>query len=185
MSDQTERICPQCGAKQLGAAEKCWLCTGGLAGVAQGPATPDRFSFSLSTLMLIITLASVCLGLLAVEPGLGVFVCVILMPVFIRTAIVLRKREAQGMDVPPSAKISLFVASFFTALVVAMVVQGAAFGTFCLVCLTTYSAAGDRGELETYMIIVSFLVAGGVTLLIAWPLGIWIRRRYQRDTTRS
>lgn len=183
----TATTCPHCGASRARAGQPCWLCDehvpDDLPWVESAePADPQRFSFSLSTMMLLMTLASICLGLLVVAPGLGVVVCVILLPVYIRTMMVLRKREAQGMDVSPAAKISLFLGSFFTALVVSTVVLAASFGTFCLVCLTSYGVAGGRGGEEPYMLL-SFLVAGGVTLLFARRLVKWIRWRYQRDVS--
>jgi hypothetical protein len=48
---------------------------------------------------LLMTLASVCFGLLAVAPGLGIPVCVLLVPVLIRTTMVVRRREAAGAAV--------------------------------------------------------------------------------------
>jgi len=45
------------------------------------------------------TLASVCLGLLMVYPGLGVIVCVLLVPVLVRTVRVVQHRKAIGVPV--------------------------------------------------------------------------------------
>jgi MFS-type transporter involved in bile tolerance (Atg22 family) len=141
----------------------------------------EPFSFSLNSLMMLVTLAAVCFGLLAAAPGLGVFVCVILLPVMIRTALVVRRREAAGLDVSPGTKVGLFFGSFAAASVIAVVVAGAAFGSFCLSCLGAFAVTNGRSE--SLALTIAFVVAGAVTLLISIPMAKWVKRRYRRDST--
>ena len=123
--------CPHCQAQQPSEKDRGWLCGAEfLAGVDQSPIVepkshPDRFSFSLSTLFLLMTLASVCFGLLAVAPGLGIPVCVLLVPVLVRTTMVVRRREAAGAAVSRAEKVSLMASSFGVATVLAVVVSSA------------------------------------------------------------
>jgi len=86
--------CLECGAKIDAADVCCWLCR-----TVAGPGTPrdaalaaaaapvrSPFQFGLSTLMLSITLLSVCLGVFALEPGVGILLFLAAIPPFVRTA---------------------------------------------------------------------------------------------------
>ena len=167
----------------------CWLCGEKMStldgsvppSIDSVRTAPERFSFSLSTLLLLMTLAAVCFGLLAEAPGLGVPMCVLLVPVLIRTAKVVRRREAAGLPVSRTEKISLAATSFGVATVVAAVVAVAAFCSFCGVCLLAASADSSYGGPGM------FLWGLGVCAVAAWTIWLvvradkWVRRRYQRD----
>lgn len=187
MNEFPSVICPHCNAKQLGPSGDCWLCHKSLqespCSAPEANALPssqsESISFSLATLFLLITLASVCMGLLVALPGLGVLACIIMVPVFFRTVRVVRHREAMGKDVSPSKKIALFATSFAVSSVLVIVVCVSAFCSFCGVCLTMIGgSSGDEGAL-----------AWGVGLCVIAVLGIvavvkmiqWSRRRYRRD----
>lgn len=188
-------ICPHCSTKQLGPSEKCWLCEKVFAdefssavdpkgtanvGLPSPLHDPVQVSFSLATLLLLMTLASVCLGLFAIYPGLGIFACLIAMPVFFRTLTVVRHREKRGQKVSASEKMVMFITSFAIGSVLSIVVGVAAFCSFCGVCLAVFSGAEGKGDL--------FALAGGICLLgvvaivACIALVKWIRRRYDRET---
>lgn len=180
--------CPYCGAKQAYAGTPCWLCGNKNPMMSDSPratgplpSDPAKLSFSLSTLLLIVTLASVTFGILAVNPGLGVFACVILAPVIVRTVMVVRRREQRGVEVRPVEKIGLFLASFGVATILAVVVSTAAFASFCGVCLMMVSM--DRQYGGSQAVFVGILVCALALGLVLMSVRIlkWIRERYRRD----
>lgn len=191
MSPQSERLgqgCPKCGAQQPRKLAECWLCGTELTeeSFAAGTAdpvriAPERFSFSLSTLLLLVTLASVCFGLLVVAPGLGVPMCVLLVPVLVRTAMVVRRREAVGRPVSRAEKISLVVSSLGVASVLAVVVSAAAFAGFCGVCLLIVSADNHYGG--SGALVWGLVMCCAAAAAVGATIGVikWIRQRYRRD----
>ncbi|MGI9430098.1 MAG: hypothetical protein ACR2NM_15670 [Bythopirellula sp.] len=191
----TQWYCPHCEAKQLGPATTCWLCEKPLAGesaAADGlrmptPAEvrspqiqPERFHFSLATMLLIMTLASVCMGLIVALPGLGIVACILMGPVFIRTIKVVRHRESLGQEVPPGEKVAMFLGSFAVASVIAVIACICAFCSFCGVCASIFALGGGPGQdawlFAVIMIPVGILSFWGVIRLI-----VWNRRRYRRE----
>ncbi len=183
-----EDACPKCGAQQPRKTDVCWLCGAKITADAVGTqpidptlAAPQQFSFSLSTLLLLMTLASVCFGLLAVAPGLGIPMCVLLVPVLVRTAMVVRRREAAGLVVSHVEKIGLMASSFSVAIVLAAVVSAAAFAGFCGVCLLMVSPDNKYGGpgVLAWGIGMCAIAAGAVWMAIR--VTKWIRRRYRRD----
>lgn len=193
MSDASTTIvglhCPQCGARQVRAGNACWLCSAKIF-AKDSPHTerpcptiaePERFSFSLGTMMLLMTLASVTFGILAINRGVGVFVCVLLAPVLVRTMLVVQARETVGKEVRPAEKVGLFLVSFGVATVLAVVVSAVAFASFLGYVLISCSSSEIYGRpLQFYWGLGYCLVAAGVIYLIV-PIAKWIRRRYRRD----
>ena len=123
--------------------------------------------------MLVITLLAVCFGMFQIFPGLGILLAIVLAPVFLRTTLVVQRREAQGSVVALWQRVLLFLGSFVTSIVILVVVSVAAVGTFCAVCLS----AGTESAIPT-----AGLVAAVVTVLILFLLARWIRARWRRDT---
>ncbi len=182
-------ICSHCQAKQLGPSESCWLChkpfrkspvaLPALTEVAPQTQEPENLSFSLATLFLIITLASVCMGLLVAVRGLGILACIIMVPVFFRTVRVVRRQEAMGQSVSPSQKVLMFSTSFAVTSVLVIVVCVSAFCSFCGVCLTIFGAGAGDGDTFAWGIGMCFGAALGFTLMV--QIIRWRRRRYRRD----
>ena len=180
--------CPKCGAEQPGPALKCWLCENPLdltshlePSIKRPPAPVERrFSFALSTLMLVMTLASVAMGLLVAVPGLGILACILMVPVFVRTTRVVRHREKAGQAVAPAEKVALFLTSFGVASVLSVVVGVSAFCSFCGVCLVMFGM-GARSESGLLTVGVAMCFAAVVGLLAIGAMVRWIRRRYRRD----
>lgn len=182
-------ICQHCGAKQIGLAIACWLCKESLAtpvareSEAEESALPypdQGLSFSLATLFLIITLASVCMGLLVAAPGLGVFACIIMVPVFFRTMRVVRHRERMGESISPLQKVMMFSTSFALSSVLVIVVCVSAFCSFCGVCLAVVAVGGSAGgDFVPWAVGLSFGAVASIA--VAVQMIRWMRRRYRRD----
>lgn len=189
------RICPHCDAKQLGPAVNCWLCERPLEGApagtsglrlptpaaARSPEThPERYNFSLATLLLMMTLASVCLGLIVALPGLGIFACILMGPVFFRTVKVVRHREALGQDVAPGEKVAMFMGSFAVATVISVIACICAFCSFCGVCASFFALSGGPGQ-GTWVFAVIMIPLAIVSFWGVIRLILWSRRRYRRE----
>lgn len=187
MSETASVICPHCNAKQLGPSGNCWLCHKPLqekpfsapAPSVMPPREPENFSFSLATMLLLMTLASVCMGLLVAVRGWGIFACIIMVPVFFRTVRVVRHREARGKDVSPGEKIALFATSFAVSSVLVIVVCVSAFCSFCGVCLTLVSLGDYSGDTLPWGIGMCLIAVVGFVVMV--KMIQWIRRRYRRE----
>ena len=111
--------CTSCGASLAPFVERCWMCGVPLAGDGMVPTSsaekladvakrddansPGRraraqsrratvhFQFGLASLMLTITLISVCLGVASLSPPLGIGLIILATPAFLRTAIAARR----------------------------------------------------------------------------------------------
>ena len=131
-------------------------------------------------MLLLVTLASVCMGLIVALPGLGIVACILMGPVFIRTLRVVRYREAQGQEVPPSEKVAMFLGSFAVASVIAVIACICAFCSFCGVCASIFALGSGPGQdawlFAVIMIPIAILSFWGVVRLIKWN-----RRRFRRE----
>lgn len=187
-------VCPHCGGDAR-EGDRCWLCGASLEGggarpIEVSPWAPRNLepppepplppvTFSLSTVILIITLCAICFGILRIAPGLAIPLCILLVPVFCRTYAVVRRREARGRSVSAVQKASLFAGSFAVAVVMAVVVGVIAFGAFCSVCAMIVGVSFNEPESFAFLIIMVPLTIGGIYGLKA--LIKWSRRRYRRD----
>lgn len=192
-----EPACPQCGAAVRSDESTCWLCGAALVaskvltpepGVLAPPgreSTPHRaFSFSLSTMLLVMTLVAVCLGLLAVAPGIGILVGILLAPVLVRTTMVVKRRERTGRPVSSLEQAGLIATSLVVAHVMVAVVATASIGTFCGTCLGLAAVTPGfnyRQHDIHAMALLSGALALAVTLLSLRWIWRWMRRRYRRD----
>jgi hypothetical protein len=97
-------------------------------------ATAPPQSYSLATLMLIVTLVSIICGITSLAPGLGVVMWIVAVPALVRTAIVRRHRLASFRTEGLSNPIFDFAASCGVVLVAALCtsigspINGFAFG---------------------------------------------------------
>jgi hypothetical protein len=95
------------------------------------PPFPRRhWTFSLGTLMLLVTLVAVALGLAAAHPGLGILFAILATPAGVRTAINSRRRTLAGAEPGLLEKSKLFCTSFCIVTVLS-VATWAAFGVTC------------------------------------------------------
>ena len=77
------------------------------------PAGPRHaaFSFSLRSLLLLMTLAAPVAALAAINHYLGIFLAVVLVYALLRTKVLIRNMEAQGQDVTDRQKLGLLANS--------------------------------------------------------------------------
>jgi hypothetical protein len=100
-------------------------------------------SFSLATLMVLITLVAVGLGLFAIAPGLGVLYCIALVPALVRTAVGVRKRVVTGQPLPFESKFQLFATSLAVS-VAAFVAATVAFFATCFSSCLVYAQVAKK-----------------------------------------
>ena len=91
---------------------------------------PGSWTFSLSSLMLVMTLIAVTLGVGAQEPGLGFAFALLVAPAAIRTSVAAARRRRAGTGMGVTEKLWAFAASLGIVLATA-VSGGAAFYATC------------------------------------------------------
>jgi ribosomal protein L40E len=188
--------CPECGASMPQLATKCWLCAwkvGDPVGLRQKkearaaelnpyapPALPSKedlkWTYSLSTLFLWITLISVVLGVWKIAPGLGIALAVFSFPAALHTtALSAYSKSRSGEPMTVSEKIGMFAASFAIFILVAIVVIIAAIGALFVVCLggRNLESLGSPGT--TFFVIGVAGVAGIFVAFVLLRL-LWLKR---------
>ena len=194
--------CPECGARVKPADQKCWLCGRELVVTAEvvedfaespfaaswsprADAKSVPFQFSLESLLMVITLAAVCLGAFVATPGLGILALIVAAPALLRTVYEGHQARRRGKSRTLTEKLLSFAASAGIT-VAALSAAAAAFFTACTasvlaVCFTA-SATGNRGMgsgTEQTIFVVCAIVC--VIATLAGFVGIfwltWPRRR--------
>jgi hypothetical protein len=175
--------CPQCGAERVVGATACWLCHAPLTGSATTPAggwtgsnpyaapqsSPTPPQFALSSLLLVVTLAALCVGLVTVAPGLIVPLVIFVLPAVIRTTIVTSRKTAAGETMSTGRKALTFLASIGIVYVVWMAGMVAFFGA-CAVVVGAAAISPSMNENLEYLLI-ALLIASAVGSL---ALAVWL-----------
>lgn len=173
------RHCPECGATDRLAAERCWMCGARLrepAGQAQSPFAAEATSatFSLSSLFLVMTLVAVGAGVFAAAPGLGVLFLIVATPALVRTMVITSRQKSHGVATTPAEKFVAFLGSTGVVLLIFLSI-GAALFTACWTACAGGAALSAAGEGAT----ITGAIAGGVAglALSGWVLWrIWHRQ---------
>jgi fucose permease len=165
---------------------------GATAATVAVPSTLRRASFdpgggySLASLLMFVTLASVVFGVSSLAPGIGVPLGMVALLVWLRTAAVARHRQARGELLDHAERAQLFVRSFGVALALialTCVAGCAAFFAACFACIATFAALEPIGD-DTAMA-AGYIVHGIVGLAIVvptlWFVAKMVRRRWRRD----
>jgi len=194
--------CPECGARVKPADNKCWLCGRELVVTAEvvedfaespfaaswSPRADVKsvpFQFSLESLLMVITLAAVCLGAFAATPGLGILALIVAAPALLRTVYEGRQARRQGKSRSLTEKLLSFAASAGIA-VAALSAAAAAFFTACTasvlaVCFTAASTGNQNWGSGTQQTIFAVCAIVCVIATLAGFVGIfwltWPRRR--------
>lgn len=192
-SENFSTLCHECGARLVDPEAACWLC--GVKPISaelrqpgmQNPYAAPQASVDiplggaglLLRPLVIISLVLVAAGLFLVAPGLGLFGTFMLIPVLVRTYMVVERRQQAGKTVTWWQKVVLFLTSFVVAYVIMTVVIFAAFGAFCAACL-----AGASTQNSEATIIMAFVAAAVAGLFVAIGMGYWVKSRYRRDIQR-
>jgi hypothetical protein len=136
--------------------------------------------FSLSSLMMFVTLACVLLGTITIAPGVGVPLAFVAFFTWLRTVNVVRRRATMGVAVSASDKFLLFVGSFLSTAALLPLIGAAAAAALITAIYTT--CAIDSPESPDDYVLAAF-IAGLVTiaaifvvfLLIRYKLRLWRR----------
>ncbi|HMP80524.1 MAG TPA: hypothetical protein PKD54_13800 [Pirellulaceae bacterium] len=140
---------------------------------------PNRFSYSLSSLLLVTTLIAICLSVFVALPGLGVMLAILALPPLIRTALVVNKRRANALGTETHQVVAMFFSSMFVTIVTFLAVSITAFGTFCGLCFVSSGVVNINNNLVMLCIAgCSLLSAMGVLIASSF----WFRQRWRRDT---
>jgi hypothetical protein len=194
MSDQPSPAigrCPECGA-ELVQADRCWLCgrefpvMAELVSPAPPAATPpippleNSWTFGLSSLMLVITLAAVFMGLVAIAPGLAVLLAIVSTPALIRTFVVSARRKSAGERLTPSQKFATFMGAVGVAILAYVTAMGAFFVTCAIACGVVVAAepSGSSSAFEAILYIgLAVAALAGIAAYI-WVLkAAWKKRK--------
>jgi hypothetical protein len=168
------QFCLECGAPNFPGSARCFLCGQDLKAIRQGvkppplPPTRGPMTYSLSTLFLIVTVAGICFGLIAIAPGLGIPIAVLLVPALFRTFEISSYRRARGERLTWEDKIGSFLATLVGILL--LIVAGLA-ALFAVCASITDANAGRNQQVDAIVVYVG--AAAGVAFLA----GIWFYKR--------
>lgn len=175
--------CLECGAVNFTTAKKCYLCGKELTPPRPGALPPPLpqptrgpWTYSLSTLFLIVTLAGVCFGLIAAAPGLGILISVLVAPALVRTFAISRVHRAKGEKLSTEQKIGGFLMSL--AIMIAIVVAAAA-AIVAAVAAICFSLQNSRSMSGDAQLTLALGVGGTLALIVSIWIFIrtWPRRR--------
>ena len=185
---QDARVCPQCGAALSATATQCWLCRGKVdrqAATSPRDVPPPQTTpttehpavqFGLASLMLTITLISVCLGVMSMAPGLGILFAIFVTPAFVRTVMAAGRRRMTGQSMDVGEKLLAFAGSVGVVTIIG-VAAGAAFYATCWVGFVGGMVAGTAAGAKGYDPIGWGLLTGvGIGIVI----GIYVAYRVAR-----
>ena len=187
--------CRQCGLQIPSASKVCWKCGARKDGrlAEQNFVTPpygdgenttasvgSPGTFGIASLLLVVSLVSVCMALIMAAPGLGVFLAVLSVVPLVRTIIIVNRRKGTFIAVDASGKIFLFISSLWVTFVIVIVVMATALFTFLFVCAATSPSFLDE-PLNEGAVWFSAIVTVLVTGLVVWAFSYWIRGRWRRD----
>ena len=170
MTEPTGSQCARCGAQLKEASTSCWLChhpvTEGIEFVSDHVQMPTHVggpTFSIMSLLLMMTMVAVILGVFIVAPGLGVLLGVLFLPAFIRTVVIAGRHKVLGQRLDGGQKFSVFMAALAGVIVAGVAAVVAFFGTCGISCLGYAASNGRSGELFVLMLYVGI----GVGILTA------------------
>lgn len=173
--------CPHCGAASRTGATRCWLCAESLTPAKHSPSAPpaERFSFSIATLLLVTTIVAIVCGVMAANLGLGIFLACLLLPVCIKTVLLVRRRQRAGEEITTMQKASMIGVTFIAAVAFLIVAGCAAFCLLIAVCALMAGASrpGGSDELGSGAVLA---VAGTVFAAIAIALNRWMKAKREQ-----
>ena len=173
--------CSECGASNSDGAGKCWLCAATMRDVnpfASPVAEPPAFvswnprSFSLATLLAVLTLTAVCIGVTVQAPGIGIGLAVLSAPALVRTVGIGKRHKAKGQPLTIGAKLLAFLGSLAVVTTIAV----ASFIAFVVICFSIGLASHESNNEALFILgwILGIVVGGGIGLfIIRW---LWWRK---------
>ncbi len=125
---QIKLVCPTCGATWVTGMTRCYLCGHEYVpenhpiARAESVVEPPQRSFSLATLMLAVTLLSVCLAAGHYSIGLGCLAASVILPTWVVYKRRIRKRHSLDLSIAWSdCAVELLIAAAWVVLVVSIV----------------------------------------------------------------
>ena len=168
------RHCERCGAELPPDRETCNACT---ADPYRSPPLldePTRSTFSMATLLGVVTVVTICLGIGVWYPPLGIGLGVLCAPAFIRTGIAMQRRYKQGEATSVGARATFFLGSLglMTGLALA---TGVTFYATCWAGFAAGSSVTAAAGVQNYGPLVYGLMTGiAVGILAGLAMSIWL-----------
>lgn len=147
--------------------------------------TAGSASFSLATLMIVVTMIAILMALFVAAPGLAILVAFCLLPPAIRTLLISNKRKSLGRVDSPLAKTGLFLSSLGVTILILVVLQVACVIAFFGSCFAIFALSATPSSIpigSSMWIAATFTIAAFIFLV--WRFSKWIRSRWQRDLDR-
>lgn len=175
--------CPDCGAVNTPPAIFCWLCGRVLPQAGEEeprPVPPNaNFTFSLSSLMLVMTLIAVCLGAATIEPGFGIILAIAATPAVLRSMVLMKwERQRLGRSAGILDKVRTFLSSLFLIALVAT----ASFAAFFAMCTAGFFAefggifGPDRYGGAVFVTCIGVGIVASLVVLFFGVRWIWPRK---------
>jgi hypothetical protein len=122
-------------------ATSCWLCLKKFVPDSELPLALEPIAphepaggFSLSSLLMFVTLVCVILGVMTIAPGLGFVLAFVALIAWLRTVVAVKKRAAAHHGVTGADKVLLFFRSVATTIAIIGLVLVACFATLFIAC---------------------------------------------------
>ncbi len=173
--------CRDCGAPLKLDQAQCWLCqskpvatTANKAGAGRPVDSRAAYQYSLSSLLLIMTLIAILCSISALHPGLGIAVAILVVPPLVRTCLTAARRKTRGQPLSAGGKVAMFLLTLAMFAAVSMAVGAAFFFTFLATCAVGVSL--QQGGLQTSVntLFWAAIILGLVGGLAVGTLYTWI-----------
>ena len=194
--------CPQCGAGLIAGQPKCWLCHAesppgaaveSVAWVLQprvehpSAAPTGRLQYRLSSLLLIMTIAAVLAGIIAMDRGIGIVVAIVALPVLVHACVATARRKERvpspssgglaGKERVRASSAGSTLAAVLLTLAMVVTVPVAAGVAFFIACAASFqSSQGGRDPFAAGGM-AALAVGGAVTCLFVGALVAVVRQR--------
>jgi hypothetical protein len=143
------RRCPQCGVELRDDATSCWLCLKKFVPDSELPLASEPVAakepvggFSLSSLLMFVTLVCVILGVMTIARGLGIVLAFVAFVAWLRTVVAVQKRASAHKEVTSTDKVLLFFRSVATTIAIIGLVLVACVATLFIACWAMIGASG-------------------------------------------
>ncbi len=137
------------------------------------PARKRGLQFSISTLLLMMTLAAVLLSVFQVAPGMAILLALVAASALWRTRISIMRREEQGQLFSPREKVALFITNLTltSAVAVAVVTPVGILVNVMIILVETIDTMGSSPKLDDerlpYLWLATVVCLAAVFIVIA------------------
>lgn len=169
--------CPYCDVLNQPARDECWLCESPrdestVRSVGREPAANSKpavpFSFSVSSLLLLMTLVAIVAGIASVARGLAIVIAVMLAPIGVVLASQSREARGRGERISTAEKAAFIGSMLVAGSLGAVVAVLSAFGGFLALCIGPVVLASNPKLIQLVDTVLEVLfyaaIAAGVVL---------------------